>query len=619
MRIDSPLFAINALQRTAQALNRSLQRLASGSRINSASDDPAGLSMATGLESQLRGSSQAILNINQASSELQVADGALQTQTSIVQRMKEITLEAATGTLSANDRALLNTELQQLFAEYDRIAGQTTFNGANLLDGSFGTQNIQVGAQSNANLGVGLNSSRSVSTFTKANPYFTRSTINNSADGDLVLVDMNGDGIPDLVSTQFTHLAISIGNGDGTFKAANLYGAATGGVGTGMLYVGDLNHDGKKDVVIADTADNWLDIFLGNGDGTMQALVTMAAGNSPYSPVIADFNGDGNPDIALTDTNDNDISLYLGNGNGTFQARQTISVVSRASQMSVGDINGDGKPDLAIGGWGTNQITVLLGNGNGTFASGTTLAGPIATISAQLADVNNDGNLDIVSTGNGDSNTYIYLGNGNGTFQAVKTVAMAASYQAQVGDLNGDGLPDLVTIDSGANMVSYAFGNGDGTFQAAVTLAAASNPFTNGIAIGDLNADGRPDIVSADIFSGDISIFMQGRQTVSAVSDVQVLNAVQARRLLPVLDIALQNLMLQRSNLGASQSRLSSAVDLNQSLVMNLTAAKSNISDVDYAAETAELMKQQILEQAGVSVLSQANLQNQLVLKLFNF
>src|SRR5580658_8604032 len=131
MRIQSSLFAINTLARMEKSLSRSLERLASGSRINHASDDPTGLSIANGLESQIRGLTQGIRNINDANAFIETADGAMSTQTSLLQRMRELAVKAATGTLSNSDRGYLNLEFQQLFAEFERLTAQTNFNGTN--------------------------------------------------------------------------------------------------------------------------------------------------------------------------------------------------------------------------------------------------------------------------------------------------------------------------------------------------------------------------------------------------------------------------------------------------------------------------------------------------------
>src|SRR6185436_9330286 len=134
-----------ALTSSSKALGRALERLASGSRINRAGDDAAGLAISEGLGSQVRGVRVAVRNANDALGFLNTAEGALSELTNITQRLRELAIQASNGTLGASDRTYLNAERGQLLSEFDRIATQTNFNGSNLLDGSFSTTDLQVG------------------------------------------------------------------------------------------------------------------------------------------------------------------------------------------------------------------------------------------------------------------------------------------------------------------------------------------------------------------------------------------------------------------------------------------------------------------------------------------
>jgi len=140
-----------------KSLDRSLERLSTGLRINSAKDDAAGLAIASNLTSAIRGSEQAIRNANDGISMLQVADGAMKEITNMLQRMNELAVQSATGSLSATEQGYLNTEFQDLDSEIDRIAKTTKFNGTNLLDGTSATVTIQVGANDSANDRIDLN------------------------------------------------------------------------------------------------------------------------------------------------------------------------------------------------------------------------------------------------------------------------------------------------------------------------------------------------------------------------------------------------------------------------------------------------------------------------------
>ena len=148
------LIAQNNLNKNQDTLTTSIQRLSSGLRINSAKDDAAGLAIADRFTAQINGLNQAVRNANDGISLAQTADGALGEVTNNLQRIRELAVQAANSTNSASDRAALQTEVTQRIAEIDRISGQTQFNGLNLLDGSFSSQQFQVGANANQTIAI---------------------------------------------------------------------------------------------------------------------------------------------------------------------------------------------------------------------------------------------------------------------------------------------------------------------------------------------------------------------------------------------------------------------------------------------------------------------------------
>ncbi|MDR7089413.1 MULTISPECIES: flagellin [Cellvibrio] len=150
--INTNVASLNAqrqLMSSGNALDRATERLSSGARINSAKDDAAGLAISNRMTSQVRGLDQAIRNANDGVSMIQTAEGALSESTNILQRMRELSVQSANGIYTAGDRQTLNAEVQQLVSELDRIAKTTSFNGQNLLDGSLGKVDLQVGSDAN--------------------------------------------------------------------------------------------------------------------------------------------------------------------------------------------------------------------------------------------------------------------------------------------------------------------------------------------------------------------------------------------------------------------------------------------------------------------------------------
>ena len=144
----------NSLAQNQQMMSKTLEKLSSGSRINSASDDPAGLAISSKLTSQIRGLDQAAKNANDAISMVQTADGAMIEVTNMLQRMRELTVQAATGTNTSSELTVLNTEFESLEAEIHSISTNTQWNGTNILDGSLGQVNFHVGANANQTVSI---------------------------------------------------------------------------------------------------------------------------------------------------------------------------------------------------------------------------------------------------------------------------------------------------------------------------------------------------------------------------------------------------------------------------------------------------------------------------------
>ncbi|MGC1490089.1 MAG: VCBS repeat-containing protein, partial [Candidatus Acidiferrum sp.] len=229
---------------------------------------------------------------------------------------------------------------------------------------------------------------------------------------NVVSVDLNGDGKPDLFLTNGAGgVAVMLGNGDGTFQAPVIY--ATGPQPL-ALTARDVNGDSHIDLEIADSESDDVTVFLGNGDGTFSPRTNVPPGPSGSTQLgvaatlIGDFNGDGLPDLVVSESNVNlqgygGLSVLLGEGNGKFQTPigiNTSSTGGNPGYMSTGDFNGDGKQDLAIA--TGSGAAVMLGNGNGTFGTPVqVLGGLVGGVRGIITgDFNGDGKQDLVVLGN---------------------------------------------------------------------------------------------------------------------------------------------------------------------------------------------------------------------------
>jgi len=333
-----------------------------------------------------------------------------------------------------------------------------------------------------------------------------------SAASSVAVGDLNGDGKPDLVVANASSgtVAVFLGNGDGTFQAAVTY---AGGDANGLV-IADVNGDGKPDIVVA---NGGVGVLLGNGDGTFQPVVNYSAGGDSNSVAVADVNRDGKLDIVATiwcsdQYCDGTVSVLLGDGDGTFQPAVTYSSGGAYGEsVAVADVNGDGKPDLLVANLGldTGEVGVLLGNGDGTFQPAVSYSWSGRADSLAVADVNGDGKLDLLLGDWGKATLGVMLGNGDGTFQAAVTYPTGSSGAigtriVAVADVNGDGKPDLlVTTQCGNN-------NCDNHGTVGVLLGNGDGTFqpgvnfdsggygASGIAVADVNGDGLPDLVLAN-------------------------------------------------------------------------------------------------------------------------
>jgi flagellin-like hook-associated protein FlgL len=653
LRISTNLLSLNVqrnLATTTRALQRSMQRLSSGNRINTGRDDPAGLAMASGLEAQRRGLLQAVRNMNDARGFLETADGAMSTQLQMVQRMRELSVQASNGTLNDSTRGYLNNEFQSLLAEFNRVTIQTQFNGLNLLDGSFATKALQVGVMKGQSIDMGLTSmtmalvfptgsvtTTSTSTTVGLGTFSTRRTLAPGSGGDfsnpgVASGDFNGDGKQDLLAQDFTndYTMFWLGNGNGTFALTKTFAGRSNAV-----ISGDLNGDGKLDFIATDYPGGTGDtgIYLGNGNGTFQAVITTTFSPGAEDPdrlVLVDLNGDGKLDFLVGEDNTNQVQVALGNGNGTFQSRTVLITGYSASahpwDIQSADLNGDGKADMVVADHSDGSFSVFLGNGNGTFLPRVTYEEVNSEVnSVQLADVNGDGKIDIIDTIDPPDPDLIgiRLGNGNGTFQSRSTLNMgsATPYSVKVADLNGDSKLDMVVALQNLPGYGIILGNGNGTFAAVQTHSFSTSP--DHVDLRDLNGDGVLDFVILDGGStSTLSIFFQDTSssqisvTVDSSIPFDISTQTHAQDILNVLDSAVNYINLARAKVGGLQSRLDFAENNAQNSIENISAARSQIMDTDLAAETAEFARLQILQKAGIAVLGQANLTAQMSLKL---
>ncbi|MDC0358473.1 FG-GAP-like repeat-containing protein [Oligoflexia bacterium] len=621
--LGTNIFALKAqrqLNGATEEARASYERLSSGMRINSAKDDSAGLSIATSLQTDQRVFTQAIRNGNDGISALAIAEGAVNQLVGIVQRLYELSEQSANGVYTAKQRVALDSEAFALTEEYSRIVNSVEFNGRDLLDGSLTDLRLQLGYGLDGSIAFGLGSglARTVGDGTFDSEVELAGG-NGSGGIEIASGDFNGDGYADIaeLTAIVSNVNIHLSNGDGTFQAPVAYNAESAPLG---LVSEDLNKDGVLDIMTADRTNGTISVFMGNGDGTFQGKVTYGAVTGARGLAVGDVNGDGIADAVTGSETAAQFAVNLGNGDGTFQAAQTYSTdENNNGNLALADFDRDGDLDIVLAQSivGNDQLALFSNNGSGGFSDNGQLDGGSFLADVAVGDLNHDGITDIVavSSATGSMGVNVLIGNEDGSFQSyVNYSAGTTPQRLDLFDIDGDGELDLIFTDNDDSTLNVRIGQKDGTFGSLTSYATGGGP--HGVAAGDFNGDGALDITTLNNGDDDLSVFFANTQLRTDMQRLYLLSAEGARESLDILDDTLQRLTAELTIIGSAQSRVFTAVNNLAATRENYAAAESRIIDADVASESANLVKNTVLQNVAAAILAQANQAPRLALDL---
>ena len=357
-------------------------------------------------------------------------------------------------------------------------------------------------------------------TFTQGNNYFIS---NYNLSGGL-LTDINSDGKLDLLAIDSESPALVIevlGNGDGTFSNVATTYATLGGPAPNNIIFADYNGDGLLD--FSGELSGQVNVYLASGS-TFLAPVPLVTPDTVYDTCgdsAGDLNGDGKPEIVSVNCGNNTLTVYVNNGDGSFATGvyydNAFDTYVYPGTAAIADLNGDGNNDIVVGNSYGGSITVFSGNGDGTVASPAVGfdTGGYPWTEPLVADFNGDGLMDVIVPDDWFSLVYLQ-GYGDGTFRAGVSYDLpqsfteyAYSYSVASGDFNGDGIPDIVAGQDGnvnsPGVVVY-LSNANGTMQPGITYGTSSSLAY--VTVADFNGDGKLDIAATDSVNGVVQILL---------------------------------------------------------------------------------------------------------------
>ena len=628
------------LRNKENAMNQALERISSGLRINNAVDDAAGASLVNRMTSQVKGLEAAIRNAADAVSLTQTAEGALDEVSSILHRMRELSVQAANGVYTGQDRQALQNEVGQLQLELARIAENSTFNAVKMLNGDFTNTAFQIGFQpgDSAILSIenvdptGLGEyildtdqlkNSSSSFFPAAFPAVASdkaSITDKIVEGEdltiygnvgTVTIDVNGGSTAKEIAAAITARKGESGVYADAQTRMNITFSELASANTDTV---SFNLYGKNDTAVLIAAN--VDFAVTNGrSANLTELAAAINGTSGKTGITASLSVDKATMTLISDagydiTAENyalvGVTGPTMNVSGANEDYGNLTDGSSVFATSAGNTTTDFYTSIPITA-GTNPDTVSVkgaikfhspfvysiatGSQGSDEAPTLTMGGSVSSLTANLTKLIVVPDTATVALAGGGANN-----NASGMTVEFRTDA-SGRMMTPVRILNmGSGFKyvDVITIPTSIT--------GHGSAATTLTLTAPTGK-SNGDAIN----------VPGGMFSGNPS-----GAVLSSVSQLDVLNVSNSLKMLTAVDGALVRIDLERSDLGATMSRMEHTISNLSNIVMNTKAARSRINDADIAAESTELSKAQVLNQAAQAMLAQANKAQQSILQLLN-
>ena len=618
-KINTNMAAVTTLyhmQNKEEAMNKSLERIASGLRLNHAVDDAAGASIVNRMTSQIKGIEAAIRNAGDAISLTQTAEGALAEVTQILHRMRELSVQAANGVYTGQDRIAINNEIGQLQIELQRIAESSTFNNVKMLNGDFVNTTFQVGFQPNDTAILSIEDVKPtglgeyvVRTDTTINAAATLLPATNpvaaNSKSDLTNRFQESENIT--IYGNVGTVSVDINGGATAKEAAAAINAVQGTTG---VYA---TAQTRMNVSFADQASATNDTVMFNLYGKNDSAVQIAA----------------NVAFGVTNGRSTDLSTLAGAINGT-SGKTGVTATLDVTKSKMTLLSNEGYDivledyqliNLAVPNMTVSGADRDLADVGHSFDIVENLDPNTVQVSGEL-ELHSPFIYSVASANVGTSTDPTLLtGTTPGTAPALgSAVPVAGTYVVNMTTASGSGsgMTAEITVAAGPTISDIQILNyGSGySFSDTLTVSEAllgNSGSSNNVTFTINSATTNTGTITnpGGIFSGNPS-----SADLSSVSELDVLTVTNAKRMLTSVDGALARIDLERSDLGATMSRMEHTINNLSNIAVNTKAARSRIADADIAAETTELTKAQVLNQAAQAMLSQANRSSQAIMSL---
>jgi flagellin len=593
----SAIAAQNSLRTTGLKQDSAMERLSTGIRINNAKDDAAGLAISTRMTANIRGISAAIRNANDGISLTQTAEGSLSAIGDNLQRIRELAVQSANSTNTASDRNALHAEASQLVAEIDRVASNTTFNGIKLLDGTYQNQSLQVGAGNDTNdritVSIGNAKATALGVGSGSSYGLTRDAGTKVKTLSLASGDLSINGVQ-VASTSIDGVSSSFANASGIAKAAAI-NSISGQTGVAAS-VGQTTWTGIA--ASAATALASGTVFINGFD--IGAIEASSNAVDRGTQVTAAINAkSAQTGVVATSDSSGVITLNAADG-------RNISVKTTAAGASGTGLGGSSAAssltsDVTIGTTATSGQTVIYGGLTFTAGSANATASQLATAFSNLKYGMTSTEANAVATSAGIAANVGSFTSGTSYISS----GTASSAVVTITDHRGTmtAVPDADAGDTAST--TFTGGTLERVNTSAITLSTTR---ADGITLG--GAKGLTSTGQAAGYTASVSTLGAG------VSSIDLSTSAGSQAALTVLDKAINTVTDSRASMGAYQNRLAASISNLEVSSMNLQASRSRILDTDYAKETTNLAKAQIVQQAATAMLAQANQSSQSVLAL---